>query len=434
MTNWLDPQKWRAMAEATLDWAMANVFAWQAVAQIALIIFVYLLAQLASRPARAGLESLRPHGAWGRWTAETAAPLSLPAIAAVLLWVAFTIGEAAGFADYALRVAVSLLTAWVIIRLIASLVRNRLLSRTVATGAWTIAALNIMGWLEPTAIYLDNARFSIGDAHLSLLSILMGALTFVVLIWLAQALSGLVEHRLRQLPNLTPSTQVLFSKLTRIALITLAIVIGLNSAGLDLTAFAVFSGAIGVGIGFGLQRVVSNLISGVILLMDRSIKPGDVIEIQGAYGTINSLAARYTSVITRDGTEYLVPNEDMITQTVINWSHSNRRVRRRIAVGISYGSDVRQAMALMVEAARQTARVLSFPEPRALLRGFGDSAVDLELRLWIDDPQNGVSNVASEVLLAIWDKFHDAGIAFPYPQRDLHIVSAPGLAPISGDK
>ena len=155
---------------------------------------------------------------------------------------------------------------------------------------------------------------------------------------------------------------------------------------------------------------------------EKLIKPGDVVETQGTYGWINKLAARYTSVITRDGTEYLIPNEDMITQPVINWSHSNRLVRRKMPVNVDYDTDLRKAMELMNEAAVEHDRVLSSPEPKTLIKSFGDNGVDLELRMWIDDPQHGVSNVASDVMLAIWDKFNASDIEFPFPQRVVHLI------------
>jgi len=152
-----------------------------------------------------------------------------------------------------------------------------------------------------------------------------------------------------------------------------------------------------------------------------------VVEVSGTYGRINKLASRYTSVVSRDGREHLVPNEDMITQPVVNWTHSNKQVRRHLPVGISYKSDVDKAIELMLLAADETDRVIRTPEPRVLIKGFGDNSIDLELRIWIMDSENGVSNVASDVYLAVWRQFNEGGIEFPYPQRDLHIVSAKGL-------
>jgi small-conductance mechanosensitive channel len=222
--------------------------------------------------------------------------------------------------------------------------------------------------------------------------------------------------------------QVLTLKLVRFALITLAVVLALGSVGIDLTALAVFSGAVGVGIGLGLQKVVSNLVSGIILLVDRSIKPGDVIEIADTYGWITSLNARYVSLATRDGKELLIPNEDLITGRVTNWSYSSDLIRQHVIVGVSYGSDVHLAVRLAVEAAIAVTRVLDVPNPACLLKEFGDSALILELRFWIRDPANGTANVRSEVMLRIWDLFREHGIEFPFPQRELTLRNPEAVA------
>ena len=324
-------------------------------------------------------------------------------------------------ATYLLNIAASLLTAWLVIRLAVGMLANRELARMIAAGAWTLAALNIMGLLDPLMTVLDEAQLPLGEVEISVLDILTGIISFGFLMWLAFALSALLEKRLQTAEGVPPSIRALMSKFGKILLVSVAFLISLNATGIDLTALAVFGGALGVGIGFGLQKVVGNFISGIILLVDRSIKPGDVIETGGTYGTINRLAARYTSVITRDGTEFLIPNEDMITQPVTNWSHTHRLVRRKIPVQVSYQSDVNKAMDLMVQAASEQARTLKVPEPRTLMKGFGESGVDLELRMWIEDPQNGVSNIASDVMSRIWDLFHENDIEFPYPTRVVHV-------------
>ena len=256
----------------------------------------------------------------------------------------------------------------------------------------------------------------------------------VLLLWLANMAANLLERRIKKLPNITPSMQVLFSKLMKILLVIIAVFVAVNSVGIDLTALAVFGGALGVGIGFGLQKIVGNFISGIILLMDRSIKPGDTIGVAGTYGSIQSLGARYVSVITRDGIEHLIPNEELIVSRVENWSFSGKRVRLRCPVGVSYGADIHQAIALCVEATEGQERIVDSPKPVCLLKGFGDSSVDLELRFWIRDPNNGVSNIKSAVMLRVWDLFHEHGIEIPFPQRDLHLrsVSPDAKALIAG--
>ena len=206
--------------------------------------------------------------------------------------------------------------------------------------------------------------------------------------------------------------------------------VAINAVGIDLTGLAVLGGLLGVGVGFGLQKIVSNLISGVILLIDKSIKPGDIISVSGTYGWVTALGGRYVSVVTRDGVEHLIPNEILISERVENWTHTQRRTRLKVDVGVHHESDLRQVIALCEDAARATARVLPEPEPKCLFIEFGDSALKLQLRFWIGDAQNGVQNVKSDVLIEIWERFKQHGVRVPYPQRDLHIRSSAERAPL----
>ncbi|MGY8986261.1 MAG: mechanosensitive ion channel family protein [Sphingomonadales bacterium] len=349
-------------------------------------------------------------------------PLYIPLIALTFIVISFLIGGAAQLPVYFLDIASSLLTAWIIIRLASSFIGNKPLGRLIAISAWSYAALDILNLMEPIRKQLDDAAFSIGDTKYTLLSIIWGFASFFIFIWGALFAAKLIEGRIRKVEAINPSARVLLTKSVKILLVSMAFLMALNNTGIDLTALAVFGGAVGVGVGFGLQKVVSNFISGVILLLDRSIKPGDVIEVQGAYGSINSLAARYTSVITRDGTEFLIPNEDMITQPVINWSHSHTNVRRHIPISVSYGSDLNRVIKIMNEAANEHSRTLKTPPIRTLIKGFGDNGIDMELRFWIADPHNGVSNIASDIMMTIWNKFNEECIEFPFPQRVIHMA------------
>jgi small-conductance mechanosensitive channel len=346
----------------------------------------------------------------------------------LLLWFARLAFNAGGNHAALLRLAESLVLVWVLIRVTTMLVRDERVSRAVAVVAWIIAALNIAGLITPVLGLLDAMAMPVGNFRVSVLLVLKGAITLAIFIWMANTASRLAEQRLRFFTPLTPAVQVLASKLVRMTLLTLAVVLALGSIGIDLTAFAVFSGAIGVGVGFGLQKVVSNLVSGVILLLDRSIKPGDVIEIDSTYGSVTTLNARYVSVLTRDGKEYLIPNEDLITQRVTNWSFSNDLIRMHVKVGISYESDPHEAIRLALDAARNVPRVLTEPAPNCLLVNFGDSTIDLELRFWISDPVNGTANVRSQIMLNIWDLYRQHGIELPNPQRDLTLRNPEALA------
>ncbi len=412
--------------EALTRWLREEVFVLGTLGQLVVVLFALLLA-LYLRPRlqpwfQAKADASRAEHQVRR-IAQAAVPLTFPILWLALQWASQLVVEAAHWPHQLITTTVSLVSAWVVIRFSSSFVRDPVWAKFIAVTVWAAAALNIVDLLDATIRLLDDLALTVGDLRLSALTVIKGVLSLAVLLWGATVLSQFLERRITALPSLTPSVQVLFSKLLKVVLITLAIVAALTSVGIDLTAFALFSGAIGVGIGFGLQKVVSNLISGVILLLDKSIKPGDVIAVEDTYGWIRTLGARYASVVTRDGTEFLIPNEDLITQRVINWSFTDRAVRLRLPVGVSYRCDLRRAMALCLEAAAEVPRVKERPPPTCLVRGFGDSAVDLELRIWIDDPQNGVSNVKSETYLLIWDKFHEHGIEIPFPQRDLHVKS-----------
>lgn len=349
----------------------------------------------------------------------------------VLQWLAIKLSAHFGLPHTVLVTVASLLTAWVLIHLASTLIENAGVARFVAVVAWTVAALNIFGWLDEAMAILDSWAVTIGQLRVSPLTVVKVGVSLWLALWLANGVSKVVERRMAKAQSTSATTRVLVSKLTRIGLVTLAILAALSAVGIDLTALAIFSGALGVGLGFGLQKIFSNLVSGFILLMDRSIKPGDVISLGPTYGWINHLGLRYTSVITRDGIEHLIPNEELIIQRVENWSFSDNLVRLRIPIGISYKSDVRLAMKLCLESALQVARVQKNPEPRVNVTGFGDSSVNLELRVWINDAQQGRGSVISDVFLEIWDAFHANDIEIPFPQRDLHLKSLMGEGDIS---
>jgi small-conductance mechanosensitive channel len=409
-----------------LAWVQVNILVLSTAIQFAVVATAFVISWIAAGRFQRWLEKGLDYPWYERFARPVTlalAPLSLPVLWLTLQWFSVFAAENAGWPNRLIETVVSLLTAWVIIRLASTLIRKAAWSRTIALLAWTIAALNITGLLDPTTEVLDGMALILGDVRISLLGVIKAIIALAILLWLAGAASGLMERRLSAMPGVTPAAGVLFGKLFRVILFTIAVVVGLESVGIDLTAFAVFSGAVGLGIGFGLQKVFSNLISGVILLMDRSVKPGDVIAIGETYGWINALSARYVSVITRDGTEHLIPNEELISQRVENWSYSHRLVRQRLPIGVSYGTDVPKAIELAQEAAGEVERVLDDPAPVCHLLGFGDNGIDLELRVWIKDPQNGLTNVKGEILLGILERFGEQNIEFPFPQRDIHLKS-----------
>ena len=354
----------------------------------------------------------------------TLGKLAFPIVWLGLQWIVITAMAYLGYRHAALVVASSLLSAWIVISLATVFVVNPLWSLSIAIIAWIVAALNIVGLLDNIVVILDGAALSLGQVNISALAVVQGLIALGVLLWITTIAGQVIDGRIKSSPNLTPSIKVLTTKLVRILLVVAAVIFALKIVGIDLTAFAVVGGAIGVGLGFGLQKIFANLVSGFILLLDKSIKPGDVIAIADYYGRVDSLGARYVSVLTRDGIEHLIPNEELITTRVENWSHSHNLLRIRKTVGIHYKSDVRKAIALCLEAAEETPRILKDPVPVCHLREFADSSVNLEVRFWIDDPMNGRANVVSVLQLGIWDKFHEHGIEIPYPQRDLHLRSS----------
>ncbi|HEY8596131.1 MAG TPA: mechanosensitive ion channel domain-containing protein [Devosiaceae bacterium] len=319
-----------------------------------------------------------------------------------------------------LAVAAAIATVWLVVSLIGRLVRNPLARRLLTVAVWLVAALQLLGLLPVVVAVLDAASISSGNFRFSLLMLVKAGIIVGVLLWIASLLSHFTEAWVKDLDDLSPSMRVLAGKIVRLSLFAIATLIGLQSLGLDLTSLTVLSGAIGLGIGFGLQKVVSNLISGIILLLDKSVKPGDVIEVGDTFGWIAKLGSRYVSVVTRDGREYLIPNEDLITSQVINWSHTDNKVRLQVSFGVSYEADPNTVKDLAVAAAIDTRRVLRVPQPVCHLVAYGESSVDYVLRFWVSDPKTGVLNVKSDVLVALWYSLKDNGIAIPYPHRDLH--------------
>ncbi len=408
-------------------WLVTDVLTYVTLVQAVVILVTLLLATVLHRPAKRWFVAQRDRpdaSAVARIFYQRLSTLSLPIAWTLLLAVTLLVASAAELPDRLLQIAISLLLAWIVIRLAASLIRSRPAARLVAFVAWTVAALNIVGLLDDVIAALDGVAFKLGKLQISLLTVINSVVLLFILVWGALLLSRVVAQRVSSSKDLTPSVQVLIAQLFRILLIVVAVLIAVDTVGLDLSALAVFGGALGVGLGFGLQKIVSNFISGIILLLDKSIKPGDVIAVGGTYGWIKGLHARYCSVLTRDGVEILIPNELLITERVENWSYSDRNVRFKIPIGVSYHSDVDLAMKLCLEAAADVPRVHDDPKPVCLMKGFGDSSVDLELRVWVDDPEAGRGNVQSAVLLNVWRKFHEHGIEIPFPQRDLHIKSS----------
>jgi small-conductance mechanosensitive channel len=318
-----------------------------------------------------------------------------------------------------------LVFAWLVISVLSQTVRSRTIAQLLTIGVWSYVAFLILGIGQDVAALLDAAGLTVGGFRISVLLILKALVFLSAMLWLALGVGNFLDSRIQRSEELTPSMRVLFGKVLKISLVIMATVVALSGLGLDLTILTVFSGAVGVGVGFGLQKVVSNFISGIIILLDRSIKPGDTISLGETFGWIRELRARFVSVVTRDGREYLIPNEDFITREVINWSFTDKLVRLDVPFGVSYDSDPHQVSRLAIEAALAVDRVVANNPPVCWLTGFGESSLNFVLRFWIRDPQNGLTSIRGKVLLAMWDAFKLNGVTIPYPHREIIMKPPP---------
>lgn len=278
-----------------------------------------------------------------------------------------------------------------------------------------------VGGLAEITFTLQKIGFDVGSRRFSLLALITMLITLVGLFAAVRVINRATGHLIAATNGFDATQKLLAQKLASIAVIVAAFFIGIDLLGVDLTAFAVFSGAFGLAVGFGLQKTIGNLIAGIILLMDRSIKPGDVIVVGDSFGWVNKIGVRAVSVLTRDGKEHLIPNENLMTQEVENWSFTDRNVRVRIPVRVAYDCDLQQAQRLMLQATTDSPRVLDDPPPNVWLTAFGENGVEHEILAWISDPQGGVGNVRSDVLNRLWLLFKQHGIVIPYPQREVRL-------------
>lgn len=421
-----DWQGWIEAVHQGVDWVRAYVFIMPVVAQAVIALVLWLLAGLLARRLRhlaqrwvVQLKTMRPLQRVA-WTLVKQLRLLIFLIFVSIAGRAIVVY---GPLDYARLLAIlsSLLTAWIVIRVATSILRNRLARRTAAVVVWTLAALDITNLYQPAVLVLDTLAVQVGEMRLSALLVVQTVLWLAVLLWLAALAIKLADRRLEAISDLSPSIRVLIGKLLRFSAIGLAILLALNAVGVDMTALAVFGGGLGLGIGIGLQRVVANLVSGFVLLMDRSVKPGDVIEVEGTFGWVVAMQARFVSLITRDRKEILIPNEDFITSRVVNWSHTDDLVRLEVPFSVSYSADPHLVRKLGVDAATRPPRVVDKPVPVCHLVAFGDNGLEFMIRFWVCDAPNGVVNVKGQVLLALWDLFQEHGISVPFPHRDIKL-------------
>ncbi|MFV0490453.1 MAG: mechanosensitive ion channel family protein [Pseudorhodobacter sp.] len=422
------------LLQAILDsWAQVRVFSISLVQpwrlyQLGIILALGILAWLLRRVLAPRFDAwVRSHEGWPKWRYRLAVVIERRItliIFAALCWITvFAMREITWPSrSYLIGLAGTLAFAWLVVAFAARLIRNRFLNRLVIWGGTFWVTAYLLGADETILTFLDSVAITFNDFRISALSVVKAAIVTGALFMGARILTRTAAQRIRTNKEISPSMQVLAIKAVQVTLFGGAFFIGLKAVGFDLTGLAVLSGAIGVGLGFGLQKVVSNLVSGIIILLDKSIKPGDVISIGDTFGWIGSLGARYVSVVTRDGKEFLIPNEDLITGQVVNWSHTNDYVRIDLNFGTSYGDDPHLVRRVAIEAAGSVSRVLSEKAPVCHIIGFGDSSVDYTLRFWIRDPTEGLANIRGNVYLALWDAFQKHRISIPFPQRELRML------------
>lgn len=421
ITHWLsDLQHWLVAFNHPNNW-------WQ----LGIIVLSLASAWLISRGILrfAGSHIPSDQGRLKKFTLRSIERIVFPISALLLILIASSVFRTLHMPAKLFNLAALLLLSFAGIRMLVYILRKgfaqtpmlKAWENIISTIVWIIVALYLMDVLPVVLATLDGLAFSLGKVRISALSVISFILLIALLFTVAMWLSAAIERRMQKTNYMSPSMQVGLSKFIKFFLIGLSFFIALDAVGIDLTALTVFGGALGVGIGFGLQRITSNFISGFLLLFDRSIKPGDVISIGNKFGWVQELRARYIVVRDRDGVDTLIPNENLITSEVINWSFTDRNVRLKLPVQISYADDPHKAIELLIGAAHQNPRVLQDPEPVGRLIEFGDNGISMELRIWINDPEKGVNNVRSDINLAIWRAFKENGITIPFPQRDVHI-------------
>jgi len=341
----------------------------------------------------------------------------------IILWLYILIAKITGISYFFSRIVANLLTAWVFIKFISTFLPDKLYVKLFSFLIWTMTALNILNIYDKTMTILNNLAFTSGNIRISLLLAIKALILFTIFFIVASKINDIASKSIEKSDNLTPSIKVLMKKISKFIFYLVAFLLALSSLGISLSAFAFLGGTIGVGIGFGLQKIVSNFISGIIILLDKSIKPGDIVEVNDIYGRVKNLDTRFVSIVTLAGKEYLVPNENFITNLVINWSYSDERVKIDVPVGVAYGSDLNLVKKLLLKSLDGKERIVKDPSPTCILKEFGDSTINFELRFWIRDPQNGLAGVRSDVLFSVWNLLKENGITIAFPQQDVHFQS-----------
>lgn len=337
-----------------------------------------------------------------------------------------------------LKLAIPLLLAMAVIRLTVHALKRAFpragwlasFERFFAFSAWAAVALHIIGVLPAVIDGLEQISFPVGKSSVNLWMLLQGGLTVMLTVLIALWLAGTVEARLMHTEGLDANLKLVFARLSKALLIILAVSIGLPLVGIDLTALSVFGGALGVGLGLGMQKIAANYVSGFILLLDRSIRMGNLISVGNERGVVSQITTRYTVLKGMSGIESIVPNETLVGAVVQNETFTDPKVRIALPVQVSYATDLEKAMGILVEAAGNQARVMTDPAPGAFVEAFADSGINLQLGFWIRDPAEGTLGIRSAINLEIWRRFKEVGIEIPFPQREVRVLNPAPSVPI----
>jgi small-conductance mechanosensitive channel len=317
--------------------------------------------------------------------------------------------------------SVALVTAFITARRYVDIFVRGYLQRYVVVIVWLVLALAAINEVDSLIELLNSFVFAVGKVKITLWEMLKALFTFLVLVWAMRRGTDLLNITLSKRRGVNPAALALFTKSIYVFGIIIILLVTLNVMGVDLTALAFFGGALGIGLGFGLRSITSNFISGIFLLLDKSIKPGDVIQIDNTYGVVKHMNARYMVMRRRDDVEVLIPNETLMVNNVVNWSYSNKLLRQDLKLSVDYATDLDKVRDILVYVARQHPRVVQEPGPRVLITAFGENGIELFLRYWITDPENGLRPVISDLYWGIWEEFKKAGITIPAPQRIVYM-------------
>ena len=401
---------------------------WQLLAVLAALAIGYVASRYPAKRLRAWADGRESRDVLTR-LAHSVARIIWPAFTVVLLWIATAVFESVGLPNEGLRVAASLMNAWIVVRFVTANMQPGFWQTAIAVISWTIAALYILHLLDPVADALNAAAFTIGGVKVTLLRIITSVFIAIVALWLGRIAGDAAQSQLKSNKALNPSMAGLLGQVLKVAFMAAAIIVAMSTLGINLTALTVFGGALGVGIGFGLQSIFSNFISGIIILFERSVKVGDFIELQsGVTGLVKEINIRSTLVTTNDNVDILVPNEEFIKAQVINWTLRDARRRMRVGFGVAYGTDKELVKTAALEAANEVPWTFSgIPgrEPQVWLVGFGDSSLDFELVIWLtEEAVKKPAKVKADYYWALHTALYKYEIEIPFPQRDINFRNA----------